>query len=414
MLALTTMPKNLNTSTKLICLFVTMPNILTVSVDDLNRWWSQHVSCSLLADVTFFYYMMLIKHIVICIWPRTADYLTNAASLPSFRDLLSALRDEIAHGMQHNGPFQLLYGMLLSRLCYEEEAVNAFVASLNAEPMLWCAWTELLRILPPDGRNELAALRDRLPVHWMRDVFMARALTEFHYTEEAEVYILELVRHGFDSVPAVMSIQAKFELCRQEAKFSLDILTKLQDTDPLRLDDFDTMSHLYFLAGQKEELARLAQAAVTVDKWNEKTLCTVGNYYATRGEHEKAVVYFMRAVTVNPSYSTVWVLIGHSYIELRNPQMAVKAYTYAVKANPRDCTGWYGVGQAYEIFKMPSYAIEFYSQAHTVNPLDQRFLIALGDMYEKTDRVKEARRAYWKGMLGARKLVCVFTGTISC
>ena len=104
------------------------------------------------------------------------------------------------------------------------------------------------------------------------------------------------------------------------------------------------------------DLCRLAQDAVKIDKYRAET-CSVlgkgkpkqngvslnsihehgpshvpshphplGNFYSLEGDHEKAVAYFRRAVRLNRHDQSAWILLGHEYLELKNCTMAIEAY----------------------------------------------------------------------------------------
>lgn len=66
------------------------------------------------------------------------------------------------------------------------------------------------------------------------------------------------------------------------------------------------------------------------------------------------------------------------------------------EVNRRDYRAWYGLGQTYEILKMPFYCLYYYKQAQQLRPNDSRMLIALGETYEKLDKVQEALKCYYK------------------
>lgn len=64
--------------------------------------------------------------------------------------------------------------------------------------------------------------------------------------------------------------------------------------------------------------------------------------------------------------------------------------------NMRDFRAWYGLGQAYEILKMPLYCLYYFRMAQSLKPDDSRMLLALGDVYDKLDRLHDAKKCYWK------------------
>lgn len=54
------------------------------------------------------------------------------------------------------------------------------------------------------------------------------------------------------------------------------------------------------------------------------------------------------------------------------------------------------MGQTYEILKMPFYGLYYYKQAQLLRPRDSRMVTALGEAYEKQDRIPEALKCYYK------------------
>jgi anaphase-promoting complex subunit 8 len=64
--------------------------------------------------------------------------------------------------------------------------------------------------------------------------------------------------------------------------------------------------------------------------------------------------------------------------------------------NRRDYRAWYGLGQTYEILKMFFYCLYYYKQAQQLRPNDSRMLIALGETYEKLDKIQDALKCYYK------------------
>lgn len=64
--------------------------------------------------------------------------------------------------------------------------------------------------------------------------------------------------------------------------------------------------------------------------------------------------------------------------------------------NRRDYRAWYGLGQTYEILKMPFYGLYYYKQAQLLRPHDSRMVLALGEAYEKQDKIQDALKCYYK------------------
>ena len=68
----------------------------------------------------------------------------------------------------------------------------------------------------------------------------------------------------------------------------------------------------------------------------------------------------------------------------------------SAEMNMRDFRAWYGLGQAYEILKMSLYSLYYYRMAQSLKPDDSRMLVALGDAYDKLERLHDAKKCYWK------------------
>lgn len=69
---------------------------------------------------------------------------------------------------------------------------------------------------------------------------------------------------------------------------------------------------------------------------------------------------------------------------------------FYVEVNKRDYRAWYGLGQTYEILKMPFYALYYYKQAQLLRPHDSRMVQALGEAYEKQNKIQDALKCYYK------------------
>jgi hypothetical protein len=63
------------------------------------------------------------------------------------------------------------------------------------------------------------------------------------------------------------------------------------------------------------------------------------------------------------------------------------------EVNRRDYRAWYGLGQTYEILKMHFYCLYYYKKAHELRPNDSRMLVALGESYEKLNKLPVK---YWQ------------------
>lgn len=133
-------------------------------------------------------------------------------------------------------------------------------------------------------------------------------------------------------------------------------------------------------------------------------------------------MYFHRALKINPQYLSGWTLLGHEFMEMKNTNGAIHSYRQAIgkilnifyshqknmyffiyidfinflEVNRRDYRAWYGLGQTYEILKMPFYGLYYYKQAQVLRPHDSRMILALGEAYEKQDKIQDALKCYYK------------------
>ena len=65
----------------------------------------------------------------------------------------------------------------------------------------------------------------------------------------------------------------------------------------------------------------------------------------------------------------------------------MKETSFFSEVNRRDYRAWYGLGQTYEILKMHFYCLYYYKKAHELRPNDSRMLVALGESYEKLNKL---------------------------
>jgi hypothetical protein len=70
--------------------------------------------------------------------------------------------------------------------------------------------------------------------------------------------------------------------------------------------------------------------------------------------------------------------------------------SFSAEINNLDYRAWYGLGQTYEILRLPYYGLYYYKQAHMVRPNDPRMLTALGEAFEKQEKISEAMKCYNK------------------
>jgi len=285
-----------------------------------------------------------------------------------------------------------LYGVVLRKLDLREEALDAFVASIQQEPLCWASWLELTYLIT--DKDMLAGLS--LPNHWLRNFFLAHTHLELQLNEEALRLYTALSEAGFERCTYVMAQTAVAYHNVRDVDVAVQWFSRLQKIDPYRLDNLDTYSNLLYIKEMRAELAHLAHHCCDIDKYRVETCCIIGNYYSLRMQHEKAILYFQRALKLNPNFLSAWTLMGHEYVEVKNTSAAIQAYRQAIEVNQRDYRAWYGLGQIYEILKMPFYCLYYYRKAQMLKPEDSRMVVALGETYEKLDRLQEAKKCFWK------------------
>lgn len=95
--------------------------------------------------------------------------------------------------------------------------------------------------------------------------------------------------------------------------------------------------------------------------------------------------------SVNNSFQT-----ASAYISMRDVMYSSFTSVILTEVNRRDYRAWYGLGQTYEILKMPFYGLYYYKQAQLLRPHDSRMVLALGEAYEKQDKIQDALKCYYK------------------
>ncbi|XP_072379805.1 cell division cycle protein 23 homolog [Diabrotica undecimpunctata] len=285
-----------------------------------------------------------------------------------------------------------LYGVILKKLDLVSVAIEVFVKSVIAEPMLWSAWFELGKIIP--DKNFIFSVA--LPEHWIKSFFLAHTFLEQLNNEESLQMYNNFFSLGFQNCTYVLSQIAIGHHNRRNLNDAIEIFQRILEIDPYRLDNLDTYSNLLYVLEKKKELADLAHKVVNIDKYRVETCCVIGNYYSLRSDHTKAVLYFRRALKLNPQFLSAWTLMGHEFMEMKNTNAAIQSYRHAIEINSRDYRAWYGLGQTYEILKMPNYCLHYYKRAQQLKPNDSRMVIALGEAYEKLDKTENALKCYYK------------------
>ncbi|XP_060518320.1 cell division cycle protein 23 homolog isoform X2 [Cylas formicarius] len=317
---------------------------------------------------------------------------TNCPPDPTQNEALKDLCSELKSDFYDNkldGYCIYLYGIILKKLDLKTLAINVLTKAVQEEPILWCAWYELGKLINVTSFSHL-------PNHWIKYFFMGHTYLEQLNNDEALRVYHQLQSLGFSDSTYVMSQLAIGHHNKRKLDDAIKMFRQILEIDPYRLDNLDTYSNLLYVLEMKNDLANLAYKVVGIDKYRVETCCVIGNYYSLRSDHAKAVLYFRRALKLNPQFLSAWTLMGHEYMEMKNINAAIQSYRYAIEINARDYRAWYGLGQTYEILKMPFYCLYYYKKAQELKPNDSRMVIALGETYERLDKTENALKCYYK------------------
>lgn len=305
--------------------------------------------------------------------------------LPKLRDELELLRE----AGEMDAHLWYLFGVLMKRLKQNDVAVDALVRSLSAFPCNHGAWLELAPLCETRRCAELL----KLPMHWMRTIFIGSILNDTEGSEHA--------RHLFEAfviaVPTCRYALLQLAISLYHMRLFDEAQTLFDDIyaqDEFCLDGVDIYSNILYVKEDKVQLSVLANKCVNIDKFRLETCCVIGNYYSLRGQHDQALSYFQRALRINRNYLSAWTLMGHEFLEMRNTAAAVEAYRRAVDINPKDFRAWYGLGQTYELLNMPMYTLYYYQKASGLRPRDARMWCAVAQTLQELRKWDEAIGCY--------------------
>lgn len=116
------------------------------------------------------------------------------------KDLYTVLRSDYYEN-KLDGFCMYLYGITLKKLDLSSVAVDVFIKAVNAEPMLWCAWYELGKLIP----DKSTCLSSQLPNHWIKQFFLAHAYLEQLNNDEALQIYFNLYSQGLEKSTYLMS-----------------------------------------------------------------------------------------------------------------------------------------------------------------------------------------------------------------
>lgn len=129
---------------------------------------------------------------------------TNCPPDPTENNDLTELCTELKSDYYENkldGFCLYLYGIILKKLDLVSLAISVFVKSVNLEPLLWCAWYELGKIVP--DKSKIFSVQ--LPDHWMKHFFLAHAFLEQLNNDEALQIYFELYSQGLKNSTYLMA-----------------------------------------------------------------------------------------------------------------------------------------------------------------------------------------------------------------
>ena len=314
-----------------------------------------------------------------------------------------------------------IFGIILKEMYMKSKALDCFIKSVNAEPLMWGSWLEIVYILidliqdttqtdthPNILLATIKKFRNNVKQHWMMKIFKSRlqletlssqgSFTQIEFedanSDQDTFNIIKELSVQFPHSNYLVSQLAMLFYHQQDFQQAQDYFEQIKRADPYRLEFLDTYSNILYVREDKAELSKLAHKLHSTDKYRVETCCVIGNYYSLRGEHEKAVLYFKRALSLDPKYLSAWTLMGHEYIEMKNTKAAVNAYRSAVEIQSTDYRAWYGLGQTYEMLDMSDYALYYYSKSCSLRPYDGRMWSALANCYESLEQFEDALKCY--------------------
>lgn len=231
--------------------------------------------------------------------------LTESGQLKDLADLLATLKSDYAQ-RKLDGFCLYLYGVVLKKLDLKDMAIPVLVESVHATPTLWSSWLELSPLIT--HKDQLMSLN--LPNHWMKSFFLAHTQIELFLNDEGLDMFEQLQEAGFKTCTYITaeiaiayhnkrsefwnewrpfdnlanieinfsSSSSFFSLNFADVEKAIEIFQHLQEIDPYRLDNLDTLSNLLFVKEMKKEMASLAHRAVEINKYRPETCCVIGEY----------------------------------------------------------------------------------------------------------------------------------------
>ena len=292
-----------------------------------------------------------------------------------------------------------VYGLVLKGQGARTAARDAFLRSVQREPLFWAPWAELAQLV---DRRESGLLADlALPHHPMRLLFTLETLKWVGFNMDAVQLALALERDmpELGVTPAVVVGGAVALTNLREHWLAKEVFAAARAQWPMYLDGMDEYSNALYVHEDTSGLCQLARDAVLIDRYRPETCCIIGNYHSLCGDHVQAVLHFRRALRLNPRYGATWTLLGHELINLKQTRAAVSAYRSALAITPHDYRAWYGLAQVYEILSMPLYALYYFERAAELRPTDARMWTAMASCYESLSMWEGAARCYERAIV---------------
>lgn len=108
------------------------------------------------------------------------NFMNHSNYIKDLGDLLATLKAK--HSQRTMDAYMLyVYGVVLKKLDLNDLAITVLIESVNAEPLLWSSWMELVPLIL--DRDKLINLN--LPDHWMKNIFLAHCYLDLHLNDEA-------------------------------------------------------------------------------------------------------------------------------------------------------------------------------------------------------------------------------------
>lgn len=293
---------------------------------------------------------------------------------------------------------KFLYASILSRSGQYFESIEPLVESIQQFPFNRSAWRLLLSTLLRFDDSKISPIIDKLPKHWMTDIFHIELLSELQQGEEAVKCFEEL---NLPRTSAIIALEATINYNRRTFERANVLFTELRQKHPYKVESMELFSNMLFVQGNLSALSELAQTFSKIDKFRPETLCIIGNLFSLSEKHEDAIEQFSLALRFDPNFNFAWTLIGHEYVEISNFSAATAAYTKAYEANPRDYRAIYGLGRAFQLTGYYYHAIVFYRKAVVINPFDSRMWMAIGECYESISEIQNAIKCFQRAVCNA-------------